>query len=100
MSTPLRSYTEGVSPSAIPHLTRDFVPIHRVKPTVTPPRMTTEVPSHGRHMRAWPMVRESELSCEVSGGERTRTADFYVANGLDPIFWTGLICKRPAHMCF
>ena|ERR1019366_1903790 len=26
------------------------------------------------------MVRESELSCQVSGGERTRTADFYVAN--------------------
>ena len=26
------------------------------------------------------MVRESELSYQVSGGERTRTADFYVAN--------------------
>jgi hypothetical protein len=38
-----------------------------------------------------PEVAGSRESPLVGGGERTRTADFYVANGLDAIVWTGPI---------
>jgi len=37
----------------------------------------------------WVQLSQAALRVRLGGGERTRTADFYVANADRPIFWPG-----------